>query len=58
VDAVNKDLASYETIKRFELIANDLTVENGSLSQKLEVKRKVVSDRYRDLIEKMYHGEE
>jgi len=58
VDAVNKELASYETIKRFELIANDLTVENGSLSQKLEVKRKVVSDRYRDLIEKMYHGEE
>jgi long-chain acyl-CoA synthetase len=57
VDAVNKDLASYETIKHFELIANDLTVENGSLSQKLEVKRKVVSDRYRDLIEKMYHGE-
>jgi len=58
VDAVNKELASYETIKRFELIANDLTVENGSLSQKMEVKRKVVSDRYRDLIEKMYHGEE
>jgi long-chain acyl-CoA synthetase len=58
VEAVNKELASYETIKRFELIANDLTVENGSLSQKLEVKRKVVSDRYRDLIEKMYHGEE
>ena len=58
VDGVNKELASYETIKRFELIANDLTVENGSLSQKMEVKRKVVADRYRDLIEKMYHGEE
>jgi len=58
VDSVNKTLASYETIKRFELIPNDLTVENGSLSQKLEVKRRVISDRYRDLIEKMYHGEE
>lgn len=58
VDAVNKDLASYETIKRFELIANDLTVENGSLSQKLEVKRRVVSDRYRDVIENMYVGRE
>ena len=57
VDAVNKELASYETIKRFELIANDLTVENGSLSQKMEVKRKVVADRYHELIEKMYHGE-
>ncbi len=56
VDAVNKDLASYETIKRFELIANDLTVENGSLSQKMEVKRRVVSDRYRDVIENMYSG--
>jgi len=58
VDDVNKGLASYETIKRFELIANDLTVENGSLSQKMEVKRRVVSDRYRELIEKMYRGEE
>ena len=58
VDAVNKTLASYETIKRFELIPNDLTVENGSLSQKMEVKRRVISDRYRDLIEKMYRGEE
>jgi long-chain acyl-CoA synthetase len=58
VDAVNKTLASYETIKRFELIPNDLTVENGSLSQKMEVKRRVVSDRHRDVIEKMYHGEE
>jgi long-chain acyl-CoA synthetase len=57
VDGVNKGLASYETIKRFELIANDLTVENGSLSQKMEVKRRVVSDRYRDLIEKMYHAD-
>ena len=57
VDAVNKELASYETIKRFELIPNDLTVENGALSQKMEVKRKVVAERYRDVIEKMYHGE-
>ena len=57
VDSVNKELASYETIKHFELIPNDLSVENGSLSQKMELKRKVVSDRYRDLIEKMYHGE-
>jgi long-chain acyl-CoA synthetase len=58
VDSVNKTLASYETIKRFELIPNDLTVENGCLSQKMDVKRRVVSDRFRDLIEKMYHGEE
>ena len=58
VDGVNRTLASYETIKRFELIPNDLTVENGSLSQKMEVKRRVVSDRFRDLIERMYRGEE
>jgi long-chain acyl-CoA synthetase len=57
VDAVNKELASYETIKRFALIPNDLTVENGALSQKMEVKRKVVAERYRSLIEGMYHGD-
>jgi long-chain acyl-CoA synthetase len=57
VDEVNRGLASYETIKRFELIPNDLTVENGALSQKMEVKRKVVAERFHDLIDKMYHGE-
>jgi len=56
VDAVNKTLASYETIKRFELIPDDLTVENGCLSPKLDVKRRVVSKRFADVIERMYHG--
>ncbi len=57
VDRVNAALASYQTIKRFELIANDLTVENGSLTPTLKVKRRAVADRYRDLVDRMYHGE-
>jgi long-chain acyl-CoA synthetase len=57
VDAVNAGLASYETVKRFELIPNDLTVENGCMSQKMEVKRPAVTKRFHELIDKMYHGE-
>ncbi|HLA81725.1 MAG TPA: AMP-binding protein, partial [Thermoleophilia bacterium] len=57
VERVNASLASYQTIKRFELIPNDLTVENGSLTPSLKLKRRVVTDRYRDVIERMYHGE-
>lgn len=57
VDAVNSVLASYQTIKRFELIPNDLSVENGSLTPTLKVKRRAVEKRYADLIERMYRGE-
>jgi long-chain acyl-CoA synthetase len=57
VEQVNKTLASYQTIKRFELIPNDLTVENGSLTPTLKVKRRAVADRYKNLVERMYHGE-
>jgi long-chain acyl-CoA synthetase len=56
VERVNGTLAQFEKIKRFELIPNDLSVENGTLTPSLKVKRKVVVERYRDLLEKMFVG--
>jgi len=57
VDKVNAGLASYQSIKRFELIPSDLSVENGTLTPSLKVKRRALTDRYKDLIEGMYHQE-
>ncbi|MCZ7686149.1 MAG: AMP-dependent synthetase/ligase [Sandaracinaceae bacterium] len=57
IDAVNRDLARYETIKRFHLLARELTVESGELTPTLKIKRKVVAMRYGAEIEAMYHGD-
>src|SRR5205085_4495221 len=54
VAVVNRDLASYESIKYFTILPHDLTVETGELTPSLKVKRKVVTERYRREIEEMY----
>jgi long-chain acyl-CoA synthetase len=56
VDDVNANLGSWETIKYFTLLPEDFTEASGELSLKLDVKRKVVAERYRDQIESMYTG--
>lgn len=54
IAAVNTNLAKFETIKRFELLAEPFTVENGLLTPTLKVRRKNVMQRYGDLIESLY----
>ncbi len=56
VDEVNSHLGRWETIKYFTLLDRDFTEESGELSLKLDVKRKVVAERYHDQIEAMYIG--
>jgi len=54
VDAVNASRGSWEAIQYFTLLPQDFSEANGELSLKLDVKRKVVQDHYRDQIESMY----
>ena len=56
VEKVNSTHASFERIKRFELIPDDLTIENGFLTPSLKLKRKAVAERHRDLIERLFEG--
>jgi long-chain acyl-CoA synthetase len=56
VDEVNSRLGRWETVKYFTLLERDFTEENGELSLKLDVKRKVVAERYQDQIDAMYTG--
>ncbi|MCS7030689.1 MAG: AMP-binding protein [Gloeomargarita sp. SKYG116] len=44
----------FEQIGPFRLLAEPFSVENGLLTQTLKIKRNVVMERYRDLIEQMY----
>ena len=55
-DAVNKGLAKYETVKQFQVLPKDLTVDDGELTPSLKVKRKVVEKKYAALLDKMYEG--
>ncbi len=54
IDSVNEGLASFETIKYFRILDEPMTVENGILTASLKVKRRVVAERYADLIDEMY----
>ncbi|MFQ5772836.1 MAG: long-chain fatty acid--CoA ligase, partial [bacterium] len=54
VEAVSKELASYESIKKFALIEHPFTIENGELTPTMKVKRKIVEERYKDIIEGLY----
>ncbi|MBI3769492.1 MAG: long-chain fatty acid--CoA ligase [Deltaproteobacteria bacterium] len=54
VQTVNQQLASYESIKYFRILERDFAQETGELTPSLKVKRKVVTERFRDLIDEMY----
>jgi long-chain acyl-CoA synthetase len=54
VEAINSQLASFETIKDFRLLDHDLSQETGELTPTLKVKRKVVQEKFRGLIDEMY----
>jgi long-chain acyl-CoA synthetase len=54
VKRLTAHLAQYETIKRFALLSEDFTVDNGSLTFTLKLKRRVVEQKYRDVIESLY----
>ena len=56
IDALNSGLASYETIKRFAVLDQDFTEASGELTPSLKVKRKVVIDKYRSIIDGLYAG--
>src|SRR6266403_1747704 len=47
-------LAPYETIKRFALLPEDFTFDNGSLTFTLKLKRRVVEQQYAAVIESLY----
>ncbi|MGE5235506.1 MAG: AMP-dependent synthetase/ligase [Acidobacteriota bacterium] len=54
IDEANTNLARFETIKKFRLLAEPFTMDGGELTPTLKVKRRVVEKRYRGLIEEMY----
>jgi long-chain acyl-CoA synthetase len=54
IDRVNAELASYETIKRFRVFAQPLTVQDGLLTPTLKVRRKQVYTKFRADFEELH----
>ncbi|MGB8472982.1 MAG: long-chain fatty acid--CoA ligase [Candidatus Acidiferrum sp.] len=54
VNRLTAHLAQYETIKRFALLPEDFTFDNGSLTFTLKLKRRVVEKQFHDVIEQLY----
>ncbi len=49
-------LASYEQVKKFAVLPQDLTLESGELTPSLKLKRKVVEQKYKALLDGFYSG--
>ncbi len=54
VEAINADLARYETIKRFELLPREFSIEGGELTPTMKIKRRVVNEQYAEVIAGIY----
>ncbi len=54
VDELNKSLNRWETIKKWELLDHDLTVESGELTPSMKVKRSIVQGNNKDRIDALY----
>jgi len=52
----NKQLARYETIKKYQIIHDEFSQEGGELTPSLKMKRNVIYTKYTDLIDTMYEG--
>lgn len=54
IEQVNRTLGSWEQIKYFRILPNELTEAAGEVTPSLKIKRKVVLERYKSIIEEMY----
>jgi long-chain acyl-CoA synthetase len=54
VTAGNKRLERWETVKKFEILPSELSVDEGEVTPSMKIRRKAVENKYADLLEGMY----
>ena len=54
VDELNAKLNRWETIKKFKILDHDLTIESGELTPSMKVKRRIVEDNNKELLDGFY----
>lgn len=54
VDAANKNFGNWEQVKKFEILSDQWAIDSGELTPTLKLKRRIIKEKYADLIEKIY----
>ena len=54
IEQRSKKLSNFEKVQRFELLADEFSLERGEITPTMKIKRKTVEKNYKDLISKMY----
>jgi long-chain acyl-CoA synthetase len=54
IAALTLELAQYERVKKVTLLENEFTIEGGELTPTLKVKRRVIDEKYRSVIDQIY----
>ncbi|BDD07990.1 long-chain-fatty-acid--CoA ligase [Fulvitalea axinellae] len=54
IDRLQNELARFEQVKKFTLMPNEFTIDAGEITPTLKVKRKVILQKYKDIIDRMY----
>src|SRR6056297_3626108 len=53
-EELQKDFSKFEKIKKFTLLPEEFSIESGEITATLKLKRKVIQEKYKALIDKMY----
>ena len=54
VSRLNVNFGNWEKIKKFEILPNEFTIESGELTPTLKMKRKIIAEKYKNEIERIY----
>ena len=54
IDEINKNLTLVEKIKKFSLLDENFSIENGLLTPTMKVKRNKVTEKYKNILENFY----
>ncbi len=58
VERLNKDFGNWEKVKKIALLPAEFTIDGGEMTPKLSLKRKVILQKYHDIVEKIYNETE
>lgn len=57
IDHFNSEFGNWEKVKKFELLYKDWSIDGGELTPKLSLRRKVILEKYKTEVEKIYKNE-
>lgn len=58
IEELNRTLPPYSTIKHFALVPREFTIDGGELTPTLKLKRRVIYEKYKELVDEMYMSHE